>query len=237
MKKRYKVLLALVILILLLSSRETFHRNKGQSTYTGSVSNGTIENAHLLPYSGKNFRYFSPTSYYLLDNGYAHSKVVQTIKDAYKICEKTCPNTKFRIMETANRKGGKMLIHKTHQTGFSADFMTPLRKNRKQKRAYDRIGLTRYLMNFDSSGKANWDIKTEIDFEVMVKHILALDKAARANGLRIKKVIFKIELKDELFQTKSGKKLKSAGIYFARSLPKMVNAAHDDHYHVDFELI
>lgn len=71
----------------------------------------------------------------------------------------------------------------------------------------------------------------------MADHILILQKNARKYGLKIKKVIFKIDLKDELFATQYGKELKREGIYFAHNLTPLLNKLHDDHYHVDFELI
>lgn len=128
-----------------------------------------------------------------------------------------------------------MLLHRTHENGLSIDFMMPLKKkNGKQRKRYDYMGLWHYLLKFDSDGQLSFDAKTEIDFETMAKHILALDDAARENGLRIKKVILKINLKDDFFQTKSGQAVKRRGIYFAKSLPKVVDNMHDDHYHVDF---
>ena len=77
----------------------------------------------------------------------------------------------------------------------------------------------------------------KIDFETLAQHILLLDKAARNNNLRIKKVILNTNLKDELFATPSGKILQSKNIYFARNLNNLLNKFHDDHYHVDFEIL
>ena len=57
---------------------------------------------------------------------------------------------------------------------------------------------------------------------------------AYKKNMYVKKVIFKINLKDDLFKTKSGRKLKRKKIYFARKLPKIIDNLHDDHYHVDF---
>ena len=70
----------------------------------------------------------------------------------------------------------------------------------------------------------------------MAIHILALEKNARKNGLKIKKVIFNIGLKDKLFKSENGKLLKASGIYFAQNLTPTLNKLHDDHYHVDFEV-
>jgi len=234
MIKKAKILFLLFVIAQLFTIPERLHTNKGASKSIGKVGKGQLENAWLIPYSGENFKYFSFISYYFMKNGYLHSKVHDTLLDAYQICEKTCPETYFRLMECANKKGGKMAIHNTHQTGMSVDFMVPKIKNGKPSRWLDKIGLWSYLLEFTDDGKSKIDKEIEIDFEMMGKHILALDKAARKNGLRIKMVILKIELKDDFYKTKSGKKVKQKGIYFARHLKKWVNKVHDDHYHIDF---
>ena len=92
-------------------------------------------------------------------------------------------------------------------------------------------------MNFDSKGKANINKNVEIDFNTMAKHIINLDKAARKNGLKARKVILKINLKDDLFKTEYGKKLKRMNIYFVRNLSIQIDKLHDDHYHVDFAFL
>ena len=50
----------------------------------------------------------------------------------------------------------------------------------------------------------------------------------------IKKVILKINLKDDLFQSAAGREIRRKGIPFAKSLSPTVDHMHDDHYHVDF---
>ena len=71
----------------------------------------------------------------------------------------------------------------------------------------------------------------------MAKHILELEKAARKRDMFIKKVLLKINLKDEFYKTKSGKIVKEKGIYFAKYLPKVIDNMHDDHYHIDFSFL
>ena len=215
---------------------ELRYQNSGKSISHGSVGNGELENAFLIPYSGANFRYFSPLSYYVLNNGYVNNKVHKTVKQAYKICESTCPDTKFRIMECSDRFGGKLLMHNTHQNGTSIDFALPKRRHGHQFKWLDWLGVWHYLLDFDDKGKLKLVPSIEIDFETMAKHILALDEAGKKNGVRVKKVILKIEMKDAFYKSKSGKEVKSRGIYFARVLPDLINNAHEDHYHVDFEL-
>ena len=216
------------------SASQIFHKNKGASNSIGPVNAGKIENSYLLPYSGENFRYFSPLSYYILGRAYVHSTVYKTIIDGYQLCESACADIKFRVMECSNKKGGKMWPHRTHQNGMSLDFMTPLMRKGKQHKFFDRIGIFRYTLEFDEEGVLNLNKKVSIDYETMAKHILAMEKAARANGMHIKKVIFKINLKDNLFASTSGKELKRSGIYFAKVLPKVIDDLHDDHYHIDF---
>jgi len=53
--------------------------------------------------------------------------------------------------------------------------------------------------------------------------------------MKIAKVIIKIEYKDELFATEYGQKLKKSGIYIVKGLTKLINALHDEHYHIDFK--
>ncbi len=238
MKKWLKwTLVAVALVLLVFSLPEIFYKNDGESIARGSVGSGSLENAYLLPYRGQNFKYFSPISYFLLDNAYLHARVHRTLVAAYETCETTCPDTFFRIMECAHKYGGKMLIHRTHQNGLSVDFMIPKKRGERQAWLYDRLGIWHYLLEFTDSGQLKLDQNVEIDFETMGKHMLALDDAARANGLHLQKVILKIELKNDFFKTKSGQKVKNRGIYFARSLSPKVNAVHDDHYHIDFEIV
>ena len=186
-----------------------------------------------MPYSGNNFRYFSFISYFVMGNAFVHSKLHNTLIEAFSKCEASCPGHQFRVMECANRKGGKMLIHRTHQTGLSVDLMTPMMKDGHQYKGTDRLGIWHYLLNYDEQGY--WTKKVRVDFETMAKLILAIDDAAKQNGLKLSKVILKIDLKDDFYATPSGKAVEARGIYFARVLPKAVDNLHDDHIHLDFK--
>jgi penicillin-insensitive murein DD-endopeptidase len=233
MKK--KILLLLMLICLISAYRELFYQNKGKSKSQGDFANGKLENAYLIPFSANNFSYFSLVSYFLMDNAYTNSKMHKTIIDAYADCEKSCPTIKFKLMECANKEGGKMAIHRTHQLGLSADFMV-VKKNKSgdQSRFLDYFGMAHYLHGFDENGRHLLFKNVEIDFETCAKHILALDNAARNNGLKLSKVIFKLDLHDNLFTTPSGKEIKRRDIYFAQWMPPFIDNLHDDHYHVDF---
>ena len=236
--KNYKfTLLALITVltgIVVFSANTIFYSNIGVSKSFGTIVNGALGNAYRVDYKTPNSKYFSLVSYFLMGNCYVNSKLYHTMLDSYRECENTCKGIKFKVMECSGRKGGNILLHKTHQNGISADFMVPKIRNGKQVKFYDCLGLLHYLLDFDSSGRLIKDKKVSIDFDTMGKHIIALDNAARKNGLKISKVILKIDLKDDLFTTDAGKEIQSRGIYFAKSLPKKVDLMHDDHYHVDF---
>lgn len=209
--------------------------DSAKSISEGSVSNGSLTNGRILPFSGKNFQYFDTTSY-LNKRAFVHEKVLQSMLDSYQKLEKICPNCHFGIMECSNEHGGPIKPHRTHQNGLSVDFMTPLLKNEQPTNDLDNLGASHYLMQFDKNGVYTSDPSYRIDFDKMALHLLALNEAARANGLKIDKVILKLELKDELFACPNGKKLRETGIYFATNLTPLINNLHDDHYHVDFKI-
>jgi len=233
-KKRF-----LILLIGLLFSPSCSRKIKGngKSESIGSVSNGSLKNGRKFPFRGKNYCFFSPFSYSLLNRAWVHEKVLSSVIDAYKTCETTCPKRKFLMMECSRKHGGTMWPHKTHQNGTSIDFATPLLRKGKPFNFHHRYGLLHYAMKFDEDGNSARNKNVKIDFETMGKHLLALDQSARKHGMYIKKVIFKIDLKDDFFRSKAGKKIKRKGIYFAKSLPKVIDEQHDDHYHVDFGLL
>ena len=236
-KRRRILLLAIIVFLGFKAMPQLLHKNSGTSMSVGRISSGKLINAYKLPYKGENFKFFSPFSYYILGRAYMNSAVCKTVTEAYKMCENDCPGKQFRIMECSKKKGGKAFPHITHQNGLCVDFMTPLKKKGKQHKFYDKIGIWRYLMDFNSQGKANINKNIEIDFNTMAQHIINLDIVARKNGLRIRKVIFKINLKDDLFKSEIGKKLKKKNIYFVNKLTKRIDNLHDDHYHIDFTVL
>ncbi|GAB5416445.1 MAG: hypothetical protein Crog4KO_09680 [Crocinitomicaceae bacterium] len=204
-----------------------------ESKSIGSVGNGSIEHATLIPFEGSNYSYFDKTSY-LGGRAFTHSKVAQITVDTYEALEKQGVDRHFKVMEFSRKEGGKIFPHRTHQNGLSVDYMMPLQKDGKPYYELDKKGASHYLLEFDADGNFSEDAAISIDFDMAAKHILELDKQARKNGMRIHKVIFNTHLKDELFASKNGKTLRNSGIYVTRNLSKIINDLHDDHYHVDF---
>ena len=202
----------------------------------GSVSNGSLKNGKLVPFQGKNYSYFDKTSY-LSGRAFLNSKVLSTILEGYKNLETAQPDRTFKIMECAHKHGGKLWPHQTHQNGLSIDFMMPKLKDFKPYYGLDTLGINHYWLTFNNRGQYKKDTSISIDFESIAQHILILKETVKKHKLKIQKVIIKVELKDELFKGKYGKKLKESGVYIVKSLSPTINALHDDHYHIDFKEI
>lgn len=204
------------------------------SKSVGSVSNGSLKNGRIVPFSGKNFHYFDSTSY-LANRGFTHEKVLKTVLEAYDVLDSSLPGRHFCIMECSHEHGGKLYPHRTHQNGMSVDFMMPKLKDGEPYYELDNLGAQHYMLTFDQNGKYSKDKSIELDFNTIALHILELQAAAKKNGLSIEKVIINTGLKDELFATEQGKILKESGIYIVRNLSPLINSVHDDHFHIDFK--
>lgn len=213
------------------------HSDNGiKSTSTGSVSNGSLKNGKLVPFSGPNFFYFDETSY-LSSRAFLNNKVLNSVLEGYQQLNQNHPGRLFRIMECSHENGGKLWPHKTHQNGLSVDFMMPKIKNTLPYYGLDSLGTQHYWLSFNNQGQYQKDTSISIDFELIAEHLLILQKKAKKQNLKVAKVIIKIEMKDELFKGKFGKQLKESGIYIVKSLSPAINALHDEHYHVDFKEI
>ncbi|MFN5415428.1 MAG: hypothetical protein ACK5B9_00105, partial [Flavobacteriia bacterium] len=206
-----------------------------KSVSNGTVGNGSLQNGKLFPFEGKNFFYFD-TSSYLAGRAFLNGKVKDLMLETYQVLEKKIPQRNFGVMECSHEDGGKLSPHITHQNGLSVDFMTPLMSKDSIFGNLDKIGLQHYFLDFNSDGKYLKDNSVQIDFDALALHILTLNELSSSKGLKIEKILFKIELLDNLFASKFGKKLKESGIYFAKKLSPQINALHDDHYHIDFSL-
>ena len=210
------------------------HAHQRKSKSLGAVNNGSLIDGHLFPFKGNNYRYFDELSY-TSGRAFLNSEVLKTALKAYEELEGTNKNRKYVVMECSHEKGGKLWPHRTHQNGLSIDFMMPLVMNGMPYYELDLLGARHYGLGFDDQGRYEKNNAVQIDFETVAQHLLALLAAGKKHRVRIKKVIIKVELKDELYAGKYGKQLKNSGIYVVRGLTPLINNLHDDHYHVDFE--
>lgn len=200
----------------------------------GTVSNGSIRNATLLPFSGEGYCYFD-TSSYLQGRAFMHTGVADLLKSTFREFAERHPDRRCVLMECSHANGGRLYPHRTHQNGLSIDFMSFKLKNGLPFDSLDALGTAHYFLEFDNSGHWNKDPNVVLDFESIAEEIYLLHRTAHQSGFKISKIIFKLELKDELFNTFYGKLLVQEGIYFARHLDAATNALHDDHFHIDFE--
>jgi penicillin-insensitive murein endopeptidase len=201
-----------------------------QSRCFGTTSNGRLENGVQLPYRGDNFVAYSKLGHWLGRN-YVHSEVRAIVIDSLNQLHQQYPGKKFRYGETSLRKGGLMKPHRTHQNGLSVDFMVPVLDD-EGKSAYFPSNMSNkygYEMEFDRQGRAPG---YRIDFEALAAQMVAIDSAARAQGVEIWRFIFAPDLRKFLLDT-------SYGDYIRKNIRFMKGQAwvrHDEHFHVDFDI-
>jgi penicillin-insensitive murein endopeptidase len=184
---------------------------------------GWLENGKRLPTSGPNFVAYSWLGAALGRNA-VHDRVRDTLLDAFADLAESHPDVLFVYGETGWPSGGAFWPHRTHREGLSVDVMVPVRSGGRPSRRptwpWNRWG---YDVEFDASGVSG---DLVIDFEAVSAHLMALHRAADANGLRIERVIFDAELLPELRAAKGRlPPVKLQGEAWVR---------HDEHYHVDF---
>lgn len=196
----------------------------------GSTKQGRLSHGVPLPGQGKNFVAYSNAAHWL-GRTYVHSTVRKIVVDAYKSLESEQPNKKYKYAETGFEKGGPFKPHKTHQNGLSVDFTVQVVDSEGNSillptHPFNKYG---YGIEFDQSGR--YDEYT-IDYEALAAHIVALDKAAKANGVSLWRVIFDPVLQPFLLKTSYGEYLKK-NIRFSK---KRSWVRHDAHYHVDLQV-
>jgi len=79
--------------------------------------------------------------------------------------------TKSINIETGRKEGGQFKPHKTHRSGLSVDFMTPVVNSRGKSVHLPTYSLNKlgYTIEFDTSDKYN---NLSIDYEAMAAHIV-----------------------------------------------------------------
>lgn len=201
-----------------------------RSTCHGTPERGSLENGCKLPERGNNFTAYS-TLGSSLGRTYVHCTVASVVNAAYEDIGRRLPEVRFVYGETGWARGGRFRPHKTHQNGLSVDFFVPVRDNSGRSVPLP-TGVSNkwgYSIEFNKNGRSGNYV---IDFDAMAAHMLALDRAARENGIGIRRVIFDPEIQPQLRKSKlwselNGKMKFSTGRSWVR---------HDEHYHVDFDI-
>lgn len=160
-----------------------------------------------------------------------HSEVKAIILSAYESLYRQAPDKVFKYAETGFYEGGLFKPHKTHQNGLSVDFMVPVLNAAGESvhlptNLLNRLG---YDIEFDTKGRYN---DYRIDYEALAAHLVELDKAAKAHGYGLWRVIFDPKLQPYLLDTHHGNYIeKNIQLSKKRSWVR-----HDEHYHVDFQI-
>jgi penicillin-insensitive murein endopeptidase len=235
--KRRSVLLATGLVLLCGSATIWFGNDvalslesSAPSRSIGTVAKGRLENGKRLPASGPNFRSYSRLGA-LLGRTVVHSAVRVAVLEAYGELARTRPELRFVYGETGWPSGGRFRPHRTHQNGLCVDFMVPVRRGvgspaELPTPVWLKFG---YGIEFDQRGRYR---DLSIDFQAILAHLGALERAAGRHGLAIQRVIFAPEFHRFLAATSEGQAL-------LRRLPFSsgdVWVRHDEHYHVEFRL-
>lgn len=196
----------------------------------GTVATGSLEAGRRLPYAGDNYRSYSLAGF-LIGRTFVHGTVRDAMQDAYSVLARERPELRFIYAEGGWPWGGSILPHKTHRNGTAIDFHVPVRTSdgvvsELPTTLFNQFG---YAVEFDKSGRSGGSV---IDFEAMALHLTALDRAARAHGISIQRVIFDTDLQPKLLATPAGARLRGR-MAFNKSQSWV---RHDEHYHVDFDV-
>jgi penicillin-insensitive murein endopeptidase len=196
----------------------------------GTVVSGSLDGGRRLPHSGENYRAYSLLGF-LLGRTFMHSAVRNAMRDSYAELSKSHPELRFVYAESSWPWGGGFAPHKSHANGTAVDFHVPVRTldGQVSELPTSPFKLFGYAVDFDTTGRSG---SQRLDFDAMALHLLALDRAARANGIRIRRVIFDVGLQPKLAATGPGKQLVGR-VAFNK---QQAWVRHDEHYHVDFDV-
>ncbi|MBS0240643.1 MAG: replication initiation protein [Proteobacteria bacterium] len=204
---------------------------QGPSRCIGNPVSGHLVAGRRLPYSGVNFHAYSLFGY-LIGRTFMHATVRDTIVDAYADLAREHQEYRFVYAESAWPFGGPFPPHKTHANGTAVDFLVPVRATRDgtiEEVSTAPWKLFGYGNDFDKSGVSGGQ---QIDFQAIGLHLLALDKAARARGISLRRVIMDVNLQPKLAATPAGRE--AHGRLAFNSNQAWVR--HDEHYHVEFNV-
>lgn len=191
---------------------------------------GSLEGGRRLAYSGENFRAYSLFGF-ATGRTFMHSSVRDAVRDSYAELARSHGDLRFIYAEGSWPWGRALWPHYTHRNGTAVDFHVPVRTTDGQVdwMPTSVLSLFGYAVDFDRTGSSG---SQTIDFEAMALHLLALDRAARARGIPISRVIFDVELQPRLFATRAGAQLRGRLAFNARQ----AWVRHDEHYHVEFRV-
>lgn len=196
----------------------------------GGIVGGRLEGGRRMPLWGDNYRSYSVLGF-LAGRTFMHETVRDASLAAYASLAREHPDLRFLYAESGWPWGGRFAPHRTHMNGTSVDYHVPVRTldgavAELPASPFNKLG---YSISFDREGQSGG---YKIDFEAVGLHLVALERAAREQGISIGRVIFDVRLQPKLFAT-------PAGAQAARLMTFNKTQAwvpHDQHYHVDFRV-
>ncbi|MBI5495065.1 MAG: penicillin-insensitive murein endopeptidase [Deltaproteobacteria bacterium] len=195
----------------------------------GDGACGRLTGGVALPCAGPNFE--AATSLTCkLGRHHLHPRVRDTLVDAWAALAVTHPRRRWQYGEMGWLKGGKFRPHHTHQAGRSADFFFPAVDAAGAPTTLDAnpANLFGYNLHFHTDGRLGEDA---FDGAALADHLLALEAAGRARGVRIRLIIMDAPFRERALAARPA--LRALQERFSR---KPVWIAHDQHYHVEFDL-
>lgn len=205
---------------------------QAESVSVGTPASGSLKDGVSLPSLGKGFVAYSALGN-LLGRQYVHSRVYDTLLDAFASLQAATPDRLFVLGETGLKAGGRFRPHRTHQNGLSVDIFMPVRDKRARHvpmptAPWNKFG---YSLEFDSRGEGDG---VSIDFESVAELLVELDRQAERHGLAIERIIVAPEYVGRVLSAKKPSGITRLADRFMR------NAAwvrHDEHLHVDFRVV
>lgn len=199
------------------------------SLSSGRVGAGRLVHGHVLPPWGEGFRTYSLLGA-ALGRQYVHGAVREVLLAAFAARARAERGRVHVIGETGQRGGGRLLGHKTHQSGLSVDLFLPVRDAAGERAVlptwpWQGLG---YWHEFDAHGRCG---ELLIDFAELARLLKEIQLQAAARGVGIERIILTPEYVPLLLATEAGRGLGSLGEKLTR---RPVWVRHDEHVHIDF---
>lgn len=201
----------------------------GEALSFGAGRCGKLTGGMSLPCTGQNFESGSRATC-VLGRHHLHPLVVATITDAYALLKASHPGRMWQYGEMGLINGGAFPPHRTHQNGRAADFFFPAMdaQGQPQPLSIHPGNLLGYAIHFAADGSLG---SLRLDVAALVDHLAALEKAGAPRGVKVHRVII-----DGPFQRMALKARPDAAAFKERFNKHRVWVAHDQHYHVDFNI-
>jgi penicillin-insensitive murein endopeptidase len=194
---------------------------------------------------------------------FARGRTVQSVLDAAAALHAANPASVVVLGDVGKNGGGKMPPHATHRDGRTVDILMPVvdvtdaaSPKAAQFPHSDADGFG-YCARFDKDGRfvgtawegtkpvphpsgkgplcrdANDALPLAIDFGAIARLVRAIDTAAAAQGLRVKRVIVAPEYVEKVLGSDDGKLLDARVV--STFVRRPVWTRHDDHVHIELE--